>query len=102
MLKTIRVKQYNYGIVLQFEVQDAEGNPRDLTGLEVVLKMWRGETVKALTCTVTDAANGLVSCTVTDQDFFDTVGVFLAELELRGQDYVEDTESFLIEVVESQ
>lgn len=101
MLKTIRVKQHNYGIVLQFEIQDAEGNPKDLTGLEVILKMWRGDTVKTLTCTVTDTS-GLVSCTVSDRDFFDTVGVFLAELELRGQDYVEDTESFLIEVVESQ
>jgi len=98
-MQRLKVKKGNYGFKFEFTITDADGNPVDLTNLTVVLKIWN-QTSKEISCTITDAAAGKCECTV-PEGTFDEVGLYKAEIELQGMNYVEDTETFLIEVIES-
>ena len=92
--KSIRIKKGNYGFDLKFEVIE-DGERKDLTGITPTLKVYRsGSLFLSKTCSV---SGGYVVCHVDEGDF-DEVGVYEAEIELSKEGYLEDTETFIIEV----
>lgn len=94
------VKKGNFGFIQEFEIKQANGDPKDLTGLTVTLKVWSnaGNISISGQCTITDAANGKCTYTPKKNDF-STAGDYTAELELtKGNTYVEDTDSFRLHI----
>ncbi len=95
---SVTVKKGNYGFVITFNVKNSDGTAKNLTGYTVTLKVWvlGAASVKFTgACTVTDASGGVCTYTVAETNF-DTVGSYLAELELTRSGVVEDTETFPI------
>jgi len=100
-MKKLKLKQGNYGFKLQFTITEADDTPKDLSDLIAYLKIWKGDSLQKIACSIADTANGVVECIVSS-GLFDETGIYLAEIELQGANYVEDTETFVIEVVESK
>lgn len=101
-LKEIRVKEGDYGFALGFEIKNADGTPKDLTGYAVYLKVWDSGMNVILNgqCSITDAVNGKVAYIIQQNDFTQA-GQYYAELELVKAGVVENTETFRFIVEES-
>lgn len=103
MSEVIKIKKDNYGIALEFRVFDSKGNPFNLEGKTPVLQVRKYDNSIAtqLTCTVIDPTNGICSAVIPQYSFTSTIGTYYAELEIRGTDYVEDSNTFIIKVIDS-
>jgi hypothetical protein len=102
------VKVNNYGYVLTFTIENADGSIRDLTGLTTTLYVWTTEQVPTLlfsgNCVVdVTPTTGKTRYTVVSGNF-PTIGTFNAEIELTigigpAFAFLEDTETFSINVI---
>lgn len=100
----ITIPKDDMGFDLNFTVQNSSGSPYDLTGYTIKLKVWRAGSSGNLkvdgSCTIVDAAAGTCKYGVQANDF-DTVGNYIAELELTKAGVRESTKTFSISVTES-
>lgn len=81
----VTVKKGAYGKAIEFTCYQADGSTAyDFTDLTATLKIWKenvpGTLVLEEECTVSDASGGVCSYTPSEGDF-DTVGVYLYEIE---------------------
>ncbi len=103
-MEKITVPKGDKGYDLSFTVTDSSASAYDLSGYLVTLKVWAAKVSGTLlidsNCPVDTAASGTCHYTVANGDF-DTVGRYIAELELTKSGVIESTENFSITVVES-
>lgn len=101
-LTTVKVKKGNYGFYLQFTIYNADGTAKDLTGFTVKMKVRKGDGTLLFTRDgeVVDANNGVCRFLIQNGDF-SVAGVYDAEVEIVGLGYVEDTETFKLQVLET-
>jgi hypothetical protein len=98
----LQIKLNNYGFPIDFYIQNADGTPKDLTGLSAALNVWANEQTPVLIfshpCQILNATQGVVEYVVQQTDFTQ-IGTFYGEIELTGTNYLEDTLTFTIEVI---
>ena len=83
---------------MNFIVYHADGSVYDLTGFTVTLKVWLdGTLLFSGQCMIVNGPQGKCKYTVASGNFA-TEGKFLAELELTKTGWVEDTDTFEIQV----
>lgn len=100
----IKVPKSDKGYYLEFTVQDASGNAKDLTGYTVSFKAWKpgkpDNPIVNATCEVTNTTGGLCRYLVATADFV-TEGTFSLELEMTAVGVAESTDNYTVEVQES-
>ena len=104
-MEKINIPKGDFGFNLAFTVTDSSGTAVNIGTYTVTLQVWAVGIPDTLlldeACTETVAASGTCYYTVQDEDF-DTVGRFHAELELTTcSTIIESTEIFAITVTES-
>jgi baseplate upper protein BppU len=103
------IKVNNFAFALTFKVVNADGTPRDLTGLSVTFYVYTQEETPTILfsgpCVIlSPSTTGVCTYTVLNGNF-NTVGTFDAELELTIPappgpfSYLEETETFNINVI---
>jgi len=100
----ISIPKGTYGIDINFTVYNNDGTAYNLTGLTVKLHVWKagipGTLIVDGSCTLVVAASGTCKYTVASGDF-DTVGVYLWELEMTKASFEDNTETGRLTVTES-
>jgi len=104
MVVSWTLKKGDYGVVKEARIISSDGTPRDLTGMTVKLKVWRvvENLLLIKTLEVTEPTDGKVKWTVAQNDLANIpLGVYSAEIELIASGYVESTETFQLNIMES-
>lgn len=98
-------KKNNKGFDINVTIYENDGvTPRNLTGLTLTYQLKDKITptiTKTISGTIVDAPTGRVKFTVPNA-FFDVVTTYTGEINLIGTNYEEDTETFLVTVLEQQ
>jgi hypothetical protein len=105
------LKVNNFGFDLTFTIQNADGTPRDLTGMEVDLYVFTQEQAPTMLftgpCTLSlTPTDGKCTYTVLSTDL-SQIGTFDAELEMTIDNpspppadiFLEDTETFTLNII---
>lgn len=106
-MEKIEIKQNNKGFNLTFTIYQypiADAVVKPLSGYTITLKVWEFEatTLKfSGDCSIVgDGSGGQCTYAVVAGNF-DTVGMYYAEIELTKTGVIEDTEDFMIEVIDT-
>ena len=103
-MDTLIVPKGDYGKVLTFTINDAAGAAFNLTGYTITFKMWKDGNPGTLKVSgsgsILVAASGTCTYTPVAADF-DTVGNYLAVIQLTTGSVQVSTVKFAVEVVEN-
>ena len=96
---TLQVVQGNYGIALNFTIQNSDATPANLTGYSVSLNVWQmSNFIFSHPCTVLSPTSGSAMYTVLSTDF-PSYGNYYADLQLTQSGILEDTLSFVLQIL---
>lgn len=100
-MEQLNVKQGDYGYNWQFTIVDAEGNAENITDYTIKITIWHPKTfakiADGLELTKSVPANGTCYWTLTN--IFTVRDTYYADLELSKANYVDCTETFIVNVI---